>query len=86
MFKNIDLNKFTLLDQVKKMREEEFELIAAAFGFRYGIDNRDHVKEEACDVIQTVLGVAERVGIPASEIEGYYKTTHTEKIKSRPKK
>ena len=86
MFKNIDLSNLTLLDEVKKLQEEVFELTVAAFGYKYSVDNKEHLKEEACDAIQTILGVAERAGIPASEIEGYYKTTHTEKIKSRPKK
>lgn len=85
IFKNIDLSMVTFMDQIKKTEEEDKEFLEAIFQYKLGIGSREHVKEEICDKIQAALGLAEKQGIPANEIEEYFNTTHNEKIKNRPR-
>lgn len=85
IFKNIDLSKITFINQIKKTQEEDKEFLEAIMQYKLGIGSREHVKEEICDKFQAALGLAEKQGIPAEEIEEYFNTTHVEKIKNRPR-
>lgn len=85
IFKNIDLSKVSFVSQIEKVREEDKEFLEATMQYKLGYGNKEHIKEELCDKIQAALGLAEKQGIPAEEVEEYFKTIHIEKLKSRPR-
>lgn len=77
--KNIDLRKVPKEEQVEKVVEEFQEFWTA-----YNNKDRDNLKEEFFDVMQSMLGLMHKEGITAEEVmEGYSK--HIEKIKNRPR-
>lgn len=78
--KNIDLSKVTEIKQCEKANEEfnEFKIALVR-------EPRENAIEEFWDVVQSCVGLAEKMkGINAAELmEGYPK--HLEKIKNRPR-
>lgn len=84
--KNIDLTGISLPEELDK-RDEEYKEFRNAI-LEYLMDNTqvDHLKEEACDVIQVVLSILKILGIDIPEIVDYWNTKHLEKLKDRPRK
>ena len=79
--KNINLEKVTLLDQIRKVKEEDQEFLDAV---RY--EEEEHAIEEFWDKVQSSLGLLYKMrGITAEEVMSGYKY-HLEKIKNRPRK
>lgn len=79
VLKNIDLSKVPKEEQVEKVVEEFQEFWTA-----YNNKDRENLKEEFFDVMQSMLGLMDKAGISAEEVmEGYSK--HLEKIKNRPR-
>ena len=77
--KNIDLSKVPRQEQVERVVEEFQEFWTA-----YNNKDRDNLKEEFFDVMQSMLGLMHKEGITAEEVmESYSK--HLEKIKNRPR-
>jgi hypothetical protein len=77
--KNIDLNETTLMNQLKKVKEENE-------GFETAIIRNDinNAIEEFWDKVQSSLGALEKIGIKADIIIQDY-PKHLEKIKNRLK-
>ena len=79
--KNINLEKVTLLDQIRKVKEEDQEFLDAV---RY--EEEEHAIEEFWDKVQSSIGLLYKMrGITADEVMKGYKY-HLEKIKNRPRK
>lgn len=78
--KNIDLTGISLIDQVKKVAEEEEELIQACENM-----NIDNIIEEFFDGIQAKMGILQKLGINAEDIMKEY-PKHLTKIANRPRK
>ena len=79
--KNINLEKVTLLDQIRKVKEEDQEFLDAV---RY--EEEEHAIEEFWDKVQSSIGLLYKMrGITADEVMSGYKY-HLEKIKNRPRK
>lgn len=77
--KNIDLSKVPKEEQIEKIIEELQE-----FWIAYNNKDKENLKEEFFDVMQSMLGLMHKEGITAEEVmEGY--TKHLEKIKNRPR-
>lgn len=77
--KNIDLSKVPKEEQIEKIIEELQE-----FWIAYNNKDKENLKEEFFDVMQSMLGLMYKEGITAEEVmEGYSK--HLEKIKNRPR-
>lgn len=78
--KNIDLSKIRREEQVDKVLEECNE-----FWMAYYNKDRDNLKEEFFDVMQSMLGLMYKEGITAEEVmEGY--SNHLVKLDNRPRK
>lgn len=86
--KNIDLSKVTLVDELYKRDEEYKEFADALLTYLWDTNGitREHLKEEACDVIQVVISILKILGIDIPEITEYWNTKHLEKIKDRPRR
>lgn len=85
--KNIDLTGISEATQWNKMCEEEEEFTEAYFQYRNDKtdENKNHVIEELFDEFQSKLGVLEKEGIAAEEVQAYY-PKHLEKLSLRPRK
>lgn len=78
--KNIDLSKVPKEEQVEKVIEEFQEFWTA-----YNNKDKENLKEEFFDVMQSMLGLMHKAGITAEEVmQGYSK--HIVKIKNRPRR
>lgn len=90
ILKNIDLTNVSLLEEVKKVKEEDREFLEAVIEI-YDSNSledlknkQDHAIEELWDKMQSSLGLLEKAGISAEMVMSkYYK--HEEKIKNRPR-
>ncbi|MFT8350065.1 hypothetical protein [Clostridium saccharoperbutylacetonicum] len=84
--KNIDLAGISELQQLRKIKEEEKELSEAYAEYQINptIENKLHVIEEWWDKNQAELGLLEKEGITAKEVQAYY-PTHLIKMLSRPR-
>lgn len=86
VLKNIDLNDITIIQEVNKYDEETKEFNEAFYEYTVHetIENKEHLIEEYFDVLQSMLGLLDKLGITAQEVmQGYPK--HLEKIKDRPR-
>lgn len=85
--RNIDLTGITLVDELEKRDEEYKEFADALLNYLYDTNGitKEHLKEEACDVIQVVLSVLKILDIEVEEITEYWNSKHLEKIKNRPR-
>lgn len=92
VLKNIDLSGIDKLQQLKKTREELKELRDALIEdeFYSNVNDEDkkeikeHIIEEFWDVVQVHLGLLEKHGIKAEEVQAYY-PKHLEKLNHRPR-
>jgi len=86
--KNIDLTGISLPEELYKRDEEYKEFADALFTYLWDTNEitKEHLKEEACDVIQVVLSVLNILDIEVEEITEYWNTKHLEKLKDRPRK
>jgi NTP pyrophosphatase (non-canonical NTP hydrolase) len=86
--KNIDLTGLSLVDELEKRDEEYKEFADAIITYLYDTNGitKEHLKEEACDVIQVVLSVLKILDIEVEEITEYWNTKHLEKLKDRPRR
>lgn len=90
----LNLDGYTVWDELDKQYEEHKELDDAIEEFKYAefykCDNtgetRQHLLEELCDNIQIVVSIANKLDISAEEIANYYNTVHAGKMKNRPRK
>lgn len=84
--KNIDLTGISEAAQWNKMCEEEEEFSEAYFQYRNGKteENKNHVIEELYDEFQAKLGLLEKQGITAEEVQAYY-PKHLKKLENRPR-
>lgn len=74
------------MQEIKKYDEEteEFHRAFYEYTMRETIENKNHLIEEYFDVLQSMLGLLDKLGITAQEVmQGYPK--HLEKIKNRPR-
>jgi phosphoribosyl-ATP pyrophosphohydrolase len=80
--KNIDLSKVNFLQQGDKVIEErkEFTDAAADYLFEKTEENKEHMIEEFCDMVQAGLGLMQKTGIDAKEVMKYY-PKHLEKLR-----
>lgn len=80
VFKNINLDTVSVYEQIRKVKEEDFEFLNA-------IDNDDvnNAVEEFWDKIQASLGLLSKYGVSIENVMEAY-PTHLEKIKTRPRK
>lgn len=91
--KTLNLKGYCLEDEIKKLEEEYNEFYTAVNYYRH-FQNRLDFKgagdlqanclEECCDLIQACISVMQKLKL-ADKLEEYYNTTHTEKIKKRPR-
>lgn len=81
---NIDLSKVDKVTQVLKAKEERKELHSALADYTCKVDTKEHVIEEYWDLMQSYLGVLQKVGISAEEVMEHY-PKHLEKMKNRPR-
>lgn len=85
--KNIDLTGISKNEQWEKMSEEESEFVEAYFDYENNKteSNKNHLMEEFLDTIQSALGVLEKEGIKAEEVQAYY-NIWVKKLEKRPRK
>lgn len=85
--KNINLSQISISGEVAKKSEEDKEFMDALLEVLYEPNKRnyEHVKEEAADVIQTVLSILKMVNIDTVEFAQYWNNKHLEKLKNRPR-
>lgn len=86
VLKNIDLNDITIIQEVNKYDEETKEFNEAFYEYTVHetIENKEHLIEEYFDVLQSMLGLLDKLGITAQEVMQEY-PKHLEKIKNRPR-
>ena len=86
VLKNIDLTGISRLEQGMKADEELEEFREAFIEYRENPteENKLHVIEEWWDRNQAELGILEKEGITAEELQEYY-PKHLEKLKNRPR-
>lgn len=86
VLKNIDLNDITIIQEVNKYDEEikEFNEAFYEYTVHETIENKEHLIEEYFDVLQSMLGLLDKLGITAQEVMQEY-PKHLEKIKDRPR-
>lgn len=86
VLKNIDLNDITIIQEVNKYDEETKEFNEAFYEYTVheNMENKDHLIEEYFDVLQSMLGLLDKLGITAQEVMQEY-PKHLEKIKNRPR-
>ena len=79
---NLDLGGYSLKDQYKKFNEEECEFLESTNALLTEENEREHTIEEFWDMVQAGLGVLQKLGISAYEVqEGY--TKHHKKMDKR---
>jgi phosphoribosyl-ATP pyrophosphohydrolase len=85
--KNINLTGISIGEQVKKVNEELEELSNATCDYMIEEteENKSHVIEEYFDLLQSALGMLDKLGIKADEVMRHY-SEHEEKLQSRPRK
>jgi phosphoribosyl-ATP pyrophosphohydrolase len=76
---NIDLSKATLIEQMAKVHEEDKEFVEAIIKA-----DTDNAIEEFWDLIQSRLGLLEKLGTTAQKVMDQY-PKHLEKLKNRPR-
>lgn len=84
--KNIDLTGISKDEQKKKVVEEmiEFENAYLDYEDKKTEENKIHVMEELLDEFQSKLGLLEKEGIKAEEVQAYY-GTWVRKLENRPR-
>lgn len=84
--KNLDLTGINMKDQNYKISEEEQEFIDSFNDYLtyHTICNRNHLIEELWDTFQAKLGLLEKVGIAAEEVQAYY-YIWIKKLENRPR-
>lgn len=85
--KNIDLTGISVEEQRKKVNEEEQEFKSAYIDYMITKTekNKIHVIDELLDEFQSKLGLVEKEGIKAEEVQAYY-STWVRKLENRPRK
>lgn len=84
--KNIDLTGITSTEQSKKVIEEEEEFkeaFAEYINYRTQ-ESRIHLIDETLDEFQSKLGLLEKEGIKAEEVQAYY-SAWVKKLENRPR-
>lgn len=76
---NINLNKVTMIDQIRKVGEEHCEFITAVLK-----KDPSNAIEEFYDLLQASLGALDKMGLSANLVMEHY-PEHLEKLKSRPR-
>lgn len=85
--KNIDLTGTSKAEQLKKCQEEQHEFYEALGEYISNPvykENRNHVIDELLDEFQAKLGLIEKEGIKAEEVQAYY-STWIKKLEKRPR-
>lgn len=83
---NINLTGISKNDQLKKVKEEfrEFTDAMCEFICDETEENKNHFIDEYLDLLQSALGLLDKFGIKAEEVQAYY-PKHLEKLKTRPR-
>ena len=86
-FKNIDLTGISEFEQTQKVTEEQREFAEAYFIYSQNKteENKTHLIEELFDEFQSKLGLLDKEGIKAEEVQAYY-STWVKKLDNRPRK
>ena len=86
ILKNIDLTGISALEQSRKVEEERKEFIYAFNDYKNNKseENKIHAMDELLDEFQTKLGLLEKEGIKAEEVQDYY-NTWVKKLDKRPR-
>jgi len=87
ILKNIDLTGISKFEQTQKVIEEKKEFAEAYFIYCHNKteENKIHLMDELLDEFQSKLGLVEKEGIKAEEVQAYY-GTWVKKLDNRPRK
>ena len=86
ILKNIDLTGISEFEQTQKVIEEQKEFAEAYFIYSHNKteENKIHFMDELLDEFQSKLGLLEKEGIKAEEVQAYY-GTWVKKLDNRPR-
>ncbi len=85
VLKNIDLSQVSLVEQKLEFEKEIEEFKEALFNYEHGYSIKRHIIKKYFDMMQTGLGLLQKVNINADEVmEGYPK--HLLKMEQRGNK
>ena len=78
--KNIDLSQVSLVEQKLEFEKEIEEFKEALFNYEHGYSIKSHIIKKYFDMMQTGLGLLQKVNINADDVMEEY-PKHLEKIK-----